>query len=361
MESSDQSSNDGESPLPLVCEVLEAKNLIPMDPSGSSDPYVKVKLFPENKSSMKRKTRVVRSSLDPVWEETLTLGLKREDKDRRLLVEVWDWDRTSRNDFMGCLSFGISELMKQPVEGWFKLLAIEEGQYYNVPVPPDDVDLAGYLKTLMPSQETVTEVEDAFADTVSIVDDVSRVEDFNFIKVIGKGSFGKVLLAEIKSSPGTYYAVKVLKKDVLIQDDDTEAAVTEKRVLALKNKPPFLVALHSCFQGPSHLFYVMEYVSGGDLMYQIQKHGRFKEPVAVFYAAEIAIGLFFMHKRGIAYRDLKLDNVLVDSEGHVKIADFGMCKEGLVNGREARTFCGTPDYIAPEIILYQPYGMPVDW
>ncbi|KAI8913115.1 kinase-like domain-containing protein [Powellomyces hirtus] len=187
------------------------------------------------------------------------------------------------------------------------------------------------------------------------------LDDFTFIAVLGKGNFGKVLLAEERYSK-QLYAIKVLKKEFIIENDEVESTKAEKRVFLAANRQrhPFLVNLHSCFQTESRIYFVMEYVSGGDLMWHIQ-HQQFSEKRAKFYAAEVLLALEYFHRENIVYRDLKLDNILLSLHGHIKIADYGLCKENMTHGSTTNTFCGTPEFMAPEILQDKPYGRAVDW
>ncbi|XP_039300986.1 atypical protein kinase C isoform X3 [Nilaparvata lugens] len=184
--------------------------------------------------------------------------------------------------------------------------------------------------------------------------------DFELIRVIGRGSYAKVLMVELRKTR-RIYAMKVIKKALVTDDEDIDWVQTEKHVFETASNHPFLVGLHSCFQTPSRLFFVIEFVRGGDLMFHMQRQRRLPEEHARFYAAEISLALNFLHDKGIIYRDLKLDNVLLDHEGHIKLTDYGMCKEGIRPGDTTSTFCGTPNYIAPEILRGEDYGFSVDW
>uniref|UniRef100_A0A8D3C2D5 Protein kinase C n=1 Tax=Scophthalmus maximus TaxID=52904 RepID=A0A8D3C2D5_SCOMX len=226
-------------------------------------------------------------------------------------------------------------------------------------VTPDKIsNTAQRRRKLTPGQDPpqsppeLSQTENSFSQPIRVY-----VNKFNFCDPLPPS---QVMLAELKGTEEVY-AVKVLKKDVILQDDDVDCTMTEKRILALARRHPYLTQLYCCFQTRDRLFFVMEYVNGGDLMFQIQRSRKFDEPRSRFYAAEVTSALMFLHRNGVIYRDLKLDNILLDAEGHCKLADFGMCKEGIMNGVTTTTFCGTPDYIAPEILQELEYGASVDW
>uniref|UniRef100_A0A673AKN3 protein kinase C n=1 Tax=Sphaeramia orbicularis TaxID=375764 RepID=A0A673AKN3_9TELE len=187
------------------------------------------------------------------------------------------------------------------------------------------------------------------------------LQDFKCVAVLGRGHFGKVLLAEYKST-GEMFAIKALKKGDIVARDEVDSLMCEKRIFETVNsvRHPFLVNLFACFQTQEHVCFVMEYAAGGDLMMHIHADV-FSEPRAVFYAACVVLGLQFLHDHKIVYRDLKLDNLLLDTEGYVKIADFGLCKEGMGFRDRTSTFCGTPEFLAPEVLTETSYTRAVDW
>ncbi|KAH9809053.1 kinase-like domain-containing protein [Melampsora americana] len=176
------------------------------------------------------------------------------------------------------------------------------------------------------------------------------VEDFEFLKMIGKGTFGRVFQVRKKDTK-RIYAMKVLSKKEVIDKKEVEHTIGERNILQQSNDCPFLLGLKFSFQSPGELFLVMDYKSGGELFHHLQKEGRFTEERARFYTAEIVLALEHLHSYNIVYRDLKPENILLDATGHIVLCDFGLSKPNLTSDQLTTTFCGTTEYLAPEVLL----------
>ncbi|XP_056140404.1 ribosomal protein S6 kinase alpha-4 [Lampris incognitus] len=192
------------------------------------------------------------------------------------------------------------------------------------------------------------------------------MENFELLKVLGTGAYGKVFLVRKNSGhdEGQLYAMKVLKKAAIVQKaKTTEHTRTERQVLEHIRQSPFLVTLHYAFQTQSKLHLILDYVSGGEMFTHLYQRDHFPEEAVRIYIGEIVLALEHLHKLGIVYRDIKLENILLDSEGHVVLTDFGLSKEFLKEERERTySFCGTIEYMAPEIIRGKSgHGKSVDW
>lgn len=187
-----------------------------------------------------------------------------------------------------------------------------------------------------------------------------KPSDFEFLRTIGKGSFGKVYSARHKKED-TIYAIKVLNKKMILKRNEKNHIMSERNVLLKNLNHPFLVGLYYSFQTKDKLYFVLDYVNGGELFFHLSKERVFTEPRARFYAAEITSAIGYLHSQGIIYRDLKPENILLDSDGHIILTDFGLCKEGLRERETTNTFCGTPEYLAPEVLRKEAYDRCVDW
>ncbi|XP_052087652.1 ribosomal protein S6 kinase 2 beta-like [Mytilus californianus] len=184
---------------------------------------------------------------------------------------------------------------------------------------------------------------------------------FDLLKVLGQGSFGKVFLVrKIKGADaGTLYAMKVLKKATL-KVRDRQRTKMERDILADINHP-FVVRLHYAFQTEGKLYLILEFLRGGDLFTRLSKEVMFTEEDVKFYLAELAMALDHLHSVGIVYRDLKPENILLDSDGHIKLTDFGLSKESVFEEKKTYSFCGTVEYMAPEVVNRKGHGTAADW
>ncbi|CAR30202.1 cAMP-dependent protein kinase type 2 [Lachancea thermotolerans] len=218
-----------------------------------------------------------------------------------------------------------------------------QNEGYGHSVVPDRPGMGERQRSLLPQRSAVSKGK-------------YSLNDFQILRTLGTGSFGRVHLVRSVHN-GRYYAIKVLKKEQVIRMKQIEHTNDERRMLKLVDHP-FLIRMWGTFQDSRNLFMVMDYIEGGELFSLLRKSQRFPNPVAKFYAAEVILALEYLHAHDIIYRDLKPENILLDRNGHIKITDFGFAKEV---DTVTWTLCGTPDYIAPEVIATKPYNKSVDW
>ena len=201
------------------------------------------------------------------------------------------------------------------------------------------------------------------AGSTDSMDDRPSEKMFTSMRVLGKGSFGKVVLVQKRTGKerGGLFAMKILRKTHLVKRRQIERTKTERKVLALVDHP-FIMKLHFAFQSEDKLYLVLDYCPGGELFFHLSRYRRFPERVARFFSAELLLALGHLHKKGIIYRDLKPENVLLDADGHVKLGDFGLAKDRISHPCQGATsMCGTPEYMAPEVLAQAGHGFCVDY
>ncbi|KAM7185316.1 Protein kinase-like domain containing protein [Naviculisporaceae sp. PSN 640] len=186
-----------------------------------------------------------------------------------------------------------------------------------------------------------------------------KIEDFELLKVVGKGSFGKVMQVR-KKDTHRIYALKTIRKAHIISRSEVAHTLAERSVLAQINNP-FIVPLKFTFQSPEKLYFVLAFVNGGELFHHLQKTQRFDVNRSRFYTAELLCALECLHGFNVIYRDLKPENILLDYQGHIALCDFGLCKLDMKDEDRTNTFCGTPEYLAPELLMGNGYNKTVDW
>lgn len=245
-------------------------------------------------------------------------------------LDISIYDRSDRESFLGHVRFcpALTEFPK-PYDGWF-------------PLEPRDTEETEKVTGEIHLRISFKKTEKKHYGP----------EDFQILKMIGKGTFGQVFQVRKKDTQ-RIYAMKVLSKKVIVQKKEVAHTLGERNILVrtAMAESPFIVGLKFSFQTPSDLYLVTDYMSGGELFWHLQKEGRFQEHRAKFYIAELILALQHLHDHDIVYRDLKPENILLDANGHIALCDFGLSKANLAENATTNTFCGTTEYLAPEVLL----------
>ncbi|MCJ1396895.1 Serine/threonine-protein kinase [Xylographa trunciseda] len=273
---------------------------------------------------------------DPKWDHEATFDVLGASSD----LDIYVYDRSDHEAFLGHVRISLdARVDNNKIEGWYKL----------EPRNAEEETVSGEIHLQLQFQKTDKKHYGP--------------EDFQILKLIGKGTFGQVYQVRKKDTQ-RIYAMKVLSKKVIVQKKEVAHTLGERNILVrtAMADSPFIVGLKFSFQTPTDLYLVTDFMSGGELFWHLQKEGRFNEARAKFYIAELILALQHLHDYNIVYRDLKPENILLDANGHIALCDFGLSKANLTKNDTTNTFCGTTEYLAPEVLLdEQGYTTMVDF
>ena len=314
----------------LRVRLIEARNLS-VASKQESRPYVVVQ-FDKNEfigeefEASDSDAEGAGKSTNPIWQHEVTFDVTSNDQVLYLSV----YDRVgNREDLIGMRELHPRLVHRSSTNQWYTIFSRDDDNSQD-PQPRGELRLQMSYERLPPRKLTA--------------------RDFEFLKLIGRGTFGRVFQVR-KRDTKRIYAMKVLSKREIALKKEVNHTMGERKILEKSLDCPFLVGLKFSFQSETELFFVTDYKSGGELFWHLQREGRFTEARARFYIAELILALEHLHNYNIVYRDLKPENILLDATGHVALCDFGLSKADLGAGQLTNTFCGTTEYLAPEILL----------
>ncbi|KAG2158890.1 kinase-like domain-containing protein [Suillus bovinus] len=261
------------------------------------------------------------SAHNPVWKHEVSFDVTSEES----LVSFNLYDRVADHLFLGTVQIKPVLIHDHTVDQWYKLR------------PFENEVISGEMRVQITFEQYKTKR-------------ALTPRDFEFLKLIGRGTFGKVFQVR-KRDTKRIYAMKVLSKREIVAKKEVAHTIGERKILQRSLESPFLVGLKFSFQTDTDLYLITDFKSGGELFWHLQKETRFSEERARFYIAELVLALEHLHRYNIVYRDLKPENILLDATGHVALCDFGLSKADLRSDELTTTFCGTTEYLAPEVLL----------